>query len=102
MSILSKLFATKLEEEAITIKDVEDLIGREIDNVESLYNEVYTDEYRLYSGDLPASATTTFLGRCEYCGNDSGKSDGRSGCVSCGAPLPKITKQTELSYYYTT
>ncbi len=94
MSIFSKLFATKLKEEAITQKDVEDLIGREIDDVESLYEEVYPDKNRLYSGDLPASATITFLGRCEYCGNDSGKSDGRSGCISCGAPLPKITKQT--------
>ena len=39
---------------------------------------------------------------CEYCGNQSRVSDGRGGCVSCGAPLPRITKETELSYYYTT
>ena len=39
---------------------------------------------------------------CEYCGNQSRLSDGRGGCISCGAPLPKITQQTELSYYWTT
>ncbi len=96
MSILSKLFATKLEEEAITKKDVEDLIGREIDDIESLYNEVYPVPHQ--------TEITHILFRvgCEYCGNESGKSDGRGGCLSCGAPLPKITKQTELSYYYTT
>ena len=39
---------------------------------------------------------------CQYCGNKSYLSDRRGGCISCGAPLPKITKQTELSYYWTT
>lgn len=35
---------------------------------------------------------------CEYCGNTSGKKDGRGGCISCGAyskPPELITKSSE-------
>lgn len=27
--------------------------------------------------------------KCEYCGNNSGKTDNRGCCISCGANLPK-------------
>lgn len=35
---------------------------------------------------------------CQYCGNKSYLSDGRGGCISCGAPLPKIE---EIQILYT-
>ena len=78
-----------------------EIVELDLEPFYSFTENIKTDEYRLYDGNLPASATITCLGCCEYCGNESGKSDGRGGCVSCGAPLPKITKKTELSYYYT-
>lgn len=93
---MSRLLRNKVDEE-----DAAD----EVKKLDLLYAEVYPHpgEYQIVNDYPPLPYQHAELKHdCEYCGNKSGKSDRRGGCVSCGAPLPKIKKREFVTFISST